>query len=278
MTKRKVETRKMVPMPTLPEEVLEKVAKTPRMKGRKEVLLTPKEWAFVQEYVTRDGTMTRTEAAIRAGYTPMAAKDVIKRLLDPMRSPHVVAAINELRAELAEKFGTTFERHMRDLQFIRDKAIEAGAWSAAVQAEYRRGQALGTIYVDRKEVRIGTIDSMSKEEVMKKLEEIKKIYGGPPPTAILEMNARVVEEEPKVEEPAIELEESGFDPGELLDLEAVGEDRALASIKRTTTFRQIKAELDAGTSDAARDAGELGNSRPASSDGLAVRHDRVEGS
>ena len=97
MTKRKVETRKMVPMPTLPEEVLEKVAKTPRMKGRKEVLLTPKEWAFVQEYVTRDGTMTRTEAAIRAGYTPMAAKDVIKRLLDPMRSPHVVAAINELR-------------------------------------------------------------------------------------------------------------------------------------------------------------------------------------
>ena len=54
--------------------------------------------------------------------------------------------------------------------------MEAGAFGAAVQAEYRRGQALGTIYVDRKEIRHGTIDSMSKEEVMRKLEEIKKIY------------------------------------------------------------------------------------------------------
>ena len=274
MTKKKVETRKMVPMPSLPEDVLERVAKTPRMRGKKQVLLTPKDWAFVQEYVTRDGTMTRTEAAIRAGYTPNAAREAITRLLDPARSPHVVAAVNELRAELAEKYGTNFERHMRDLQTIRDKAIEAGAWSAAVQAEYRRGQALGTIYVDRKEVRIGTIDSMSKEEVMKKLEEIKKIYGGPPPSAILEMESRVVEEETIPVEPEVE-----FNPGELLDLTAVGEDRAFAHIKRTATFRQIKAELDASTSDEDRDEGELGDSGP---DGgapeLAFRPNRIEGS
>jgi len=264
----------MVSMPSLPEDVLERVAKTPRLRGKKEVLLTPKEWAFVQEYVTRDGTMTRTEAAIRAGYTPNAAREAITRLLDPARSPHVVAAVNELRAELAEKYGTTFERHMRDLQTIRDKAIEAGAWSAAVQAEYRRGQALGTIYVDRKEVRIGTIDSMSKEEVMKKLEEIKKIYGGPPPTAILEMESRVVEEETIPVEPEVE-----FNPEELLDLTAVGEDRAFAHIKRTATFRQIKAELDASTSDEDRDEGELGDSGPdGGASEFALRSNRVEGS
>jgi len=274
MTKRKVETRKMVSMPSLPEDVLERVAKTPRMKGNKEVVLTPKEWAFVQEYVTRDGTMTRTEAAIRAGYTPQGAKDAIPRLLDPARSPHVVAAINELRAELAEKYGTTFERHMRDLQMIRDKAIEAGAWSAAVQAEYRRGQALGTIYVDRKEVRIGTIDSMSKEEVMRKLEEIKKIYGGPPPTAILEMESRVVEEEPIPVEPQVE-----FDPGELLDLGGLGEERALVTKKRAAAFRQIEAELDDGSSDEVGDAGELGDSGPNSgAPEFAFRSNRIEGS
>jgi hypothetical protein len=274
MTKRKVETRKTVSMPSLPEDVLERVAKTPRMKGNKEVVLTPKEWAFVQEYVTRDGTMTRTEAAIRAGYTPNAAREAITRLLDPARSPHVVAAVNELRAELAEKYGTNFERHMRDLQTIRDKAIEAGAWSAAVQAEYRRGQALGTIYVDRKEVRIGTIDSMSKEEVMKKLEEIKKIYGGPPPTAILEMESRVVEEEAIPVEPEVE-----FDPSELLDLDSLGEDRALVTKKRAAAFRQIEAELDDGSSDEIGDAGELGDSGPnGSAPELAFRPNRIEGS
>jgi len=273
MTRRKVETRKMVPMPSLPEDVLERVAKTPRVKGKKEVVLSPREWAFVQEYVTRDGTMTRTEAAIRAGYTPYAAKEAIPRLLDPARSPHVVAAINELRAELAEKYGTNFERHMRDLQTIRDKAIEAGAWSAAVQAEYRRGQALGTIYVDRKEVRIGTIDSMSKEEVMKKLEEIKKIYGGPPPTAILEMESRVVEEEAIPVEPQVE-----FDPGELLDLGGLGEERALVTKKRAAAFRQIEAELDDGSSDEVGDAGELGDSGPNSgAPEFAFRSNRIEG-
>jgi len=73
---------------------------------------------------------------------------------------------------------------MRDLQRIRDQALEAGNFGAAVSAEYRRGQALGTIYVDRKEIRVGTIDSMSKDEVRRKLEEIKALYGAPPQTQI----------------------------------------------------------------------------------------------
>jgi hypothetical protein len=99
---------------------------------------------------------------------------------------------------LAAKYGTTFERHMRDMQTIRDAALAAGAYGAAVQAEYRRGQALGTIYIDRKEIRHGTIDQMSKEEVEKKLEEIKRLYGGPPPQAILDVEARdiTVEKDP----------------------------------------------------------------------------------
>ena len=56
-------------------------------------------------------------------------------------------------------------------------AIENGAFSAAVQAEYRRGQAQGDIYVSKSEVRHGSIDSMSKEEVQKALDELKRTYG-----------------------------------------------------------------------------------------------------
>jgi phage terminase small subunit len=274
MTRRKEETRTKVPMPSLPEDVLERVAQTPRAGKRGQMqILSPKEWAFVQEYVTRDGTMTRTEAAIRAGYTPNAARTAVTRLLDPVHSPHVIAAVNELRSELSEKYGTNFERHMRDLQKIRDKAMEAGAWSAAVQAEYRRGQALGTIYVDRKEVRIGTIDSMSKEEVMRKLDEIKKIYGGPPPTAILEMNATVVEDEIEFIEPKVE-----FNPDDFIETDELGEGRH-ATKKRTEAFRSIKAELAAGAHDADRDKGQSGNTRLNSSDPEFVfRAGRVEGS
>jgi hypothetical protein len=105
-----------------------------------------------------------------------------------------VAAIQERRRELGEKYATTFERHMRDLQVIRDQALQAGAYGAAVQAEYRRGQALGTIYIDRKEIRHGTIDSMSKEEVQRKLDEIKRLYGGNA-GPIVDVTPKQIEEE-----------------------------------------------------------------------------------
>ena len=110
---------------------------------------------------------------------------------------------------------------MRDLQIIRDKALEAGAYAAAVQAEYRRGQALGSIYVDRKEIRTGTIDSMSKEEVQKKLDELKRLYGGPPPTALIDADTGKVieslerEKDPivdaGVEQPPLDIFEQHFD-------------------------------------------------------------------
>ena len=149
----------------------------------KQKTLKPKEWKFVQEYVSGDGRVTLKEAAIRAGYNPANASVRAWQLTNPDMNPHIVAAIQAYRAELASKYNTSYERHMKDLQTIRDKALEAGAYAAAVQAEYRRGQALGTIYVERKEIRHGTIDSMSKEEVQRKLDELKRLYGGPPPTA-----------------------------------------------------------------------------------------------
>jgi len=147
-------------------------------------IVSAQQWTFIQELISNDGHITLTEAAIRAGYPKESASATASLLTNPKRSPHIVAAIQQYRAELAEKYGTTFDRHMRDLQRIRDQALEAGNFGAAVSAEYRRGQALGTIYVDRKEIRVGTIDSMSKDEVRRKLEEIKALYGAPPQTLI----------------------------------------------------------------------------------------------
>jgi len=156
--------------------------------------LNAKEWKFVQELVAGDGHVTMKEAAIRAGYNEKSASAMAWKLSNPEINPHVVSAIQAYRAELNSKYGTNYDRHMRDLQLIRDKALEAGAYGAAVQAEYRRGQALGTIYVDRKEIRHGSIDSMSKEEVERKLAEIRKIYGASIPQEIVEVDAKTVKE------------------------------------------------------------------------------------
>jgi phage terminase small subunit len=176
--------------PVLPNKMQERTNRkvAPLKKQRKR--LTQKEWTFVQELVGGDGAVTMKEAALRAGYTPQSAKTVAWKLTNPDLNPHVCAAIQEYRAELAAKYGITYERHMKDLQTIRDAALAAGAYGAAVQAEYRRGQALGTIYVERKEIRHGTIDSMSREEVERKLNEIKSLYGGPPPQVILDVEAK----------------------------------------------------------------------------------------
>jgi hypothetical protein len=136
--------------------------------------LTRKQERFVKEIVSNDGMITHREAAINAGYPASSAHTRAYEMMNPQICPHICRAIQAYRDELDEKYGITFKRHLRDLQRIRDMAIENGAYSAAVQAEYRRGQANGNIYINKSEIRHGTIDSMSKDEVLKALKELRQ--------------------------------------------------------------------------------------------------------
>jgi len=162
------ETSKFVP------EIIKKTRGRP--KSTKNQPLTRKQELFVKELVSKDGQITMREAAINAGYPASSAHTRAYELTNHHISPHVVYAIKSYRQELDEKFGVTYQRHLRDLQSIRDLALTNGAYSAAVQAEYRRGMAQGDIYVSKSEIRTGTIDSMNKDEVMKALQEIKESY------------------------------------------------------------------------------------------------------
>jgi phage terminase small subunit len=138
--------------------------------------LTRKQELFVKELVSKDGQITMRQAAINAGYPERSAHVRASELTNPSICPNVCRAIREYRQELDQKYGVEYQRHLRDLQRIRDAALDAGAYSAAVQAEYRRGQAQGDIYVTKTEVRHGSIDQMSKEEVLKALDELKQSY------------------------------------------------------------------------------------------------------
>lgn len=156
----------------LPEEKRVSTQRKPLVNKR----LTRKQELFVRELVSKDGQITMREAAINAGYPPKSAHVRASELTNPRISPHVCKAIREYRQELDQKYGVEYQRHLRDLQLIRDAALDSGAYSAAVMAEYRRGQAQGDIYVSKSEVRHGSIDQMSKEEVLKALNEIKQTY------------------------------------------------------------------------------------------------------
>jgi len=135
--------------------------------------LTRRQMKFVKELVSNDGLITLREAAIRAGYPSGSASTRAFELTSPRICPHVVTEIARYREELDEMYGVNYKRHVRDLKLIRDEALKNGAYSASVQAEYRRGQAQGDIYVSKSEVRTGTIDSMSREDVERELERIR---------------------------------------------------------------------------------------------------------
>ena len=142
--------------------------------------VTPQQWLFIKSLCDEDGKVTLRQAAINAGYPEDKASKTANNLTSAKLYPHVVRAIQDYRYEQAEKYGTNFERHMRDLQVIRDKALEAGNYGAAVSAEFRRGQALGSIYIDKKMVLTGSIDQMSKEQVTAKLQELQALHGSAP--------------------------------------------------------------------------------------------------
>tara|TARA_R110002020_G_scaffold181374_1_gene376292 strand:+ start:1542 stop:2477 length:936 start_codon:yes stop_codon:yes gene_type:complete len=179
------------------QKLMEKInrAEVEPLKDQKRVVTT-QQWKFIKELCNEDGKpVSLREAAIRAGYSAKNATKCASELTSAKKYPHVVAAIQEYRYELGLKYGTSYEQHMQDLLLIRNQALEAGNYGAAVSAEFRRGQALGTIYIERKEIRHGTIDSMSKEDVKRKLEEIKALYGGlPPPQQILDITPEQIED------------------------------------------------------------------------------------
>ena len=133
--------------------------------------LTDKQRIFVQIYTENEGRLTPTECARQAGYKEDRANTTASELLNGKRFPKVVEAVIARRAEIEKTHEVKLNKHVQELARLREKALSEKSYSAAVNAERLRGQAAG-LYIDRKEIRTGSIDSMSREEVLKALSDI----------------------------------------------------------------------------------------------------------
>ena len=94
-------------------------------------------------------------------------------LQNPKYYPLVADHIRELREEFHKKYDVSIHKHFKELQTIRDKALEQGSYSAAVQAEVARGKAAG-LYIDQKIIKHGRLEQLTEEELDQKLAELMR--------------------------------------------------------------------------------------------------------
>ena len=132
--------------------------------------LTERQQKFAELLVYNEGRKSPSECAYEAGYKTRP-RQAASELRNPKIAPLVVKYIGELRAEIQEKYGITFEKHVSELAKLREDARTKGAWSAAINAEIARGKA-GGLYVDQKLVLSGNLDNMSEKELESKMKQI----------------------------------------------------------------------------------------------------------
>ena len=122
-----------------------------------------------------DGPMTKTEAALAAGYSPKRARQEGSELTNPKHSPLVVKYIGQLKEERLRKHEVTYEGHVAELARLREAALKKGSFSSAVNAEANRGKAAG-LYIDRKIIKTGKLEDMSEQELEAKMKQILDDY------------------------------------------------------------------------------------------------------
>ena len=133
--------------------------------------LTEKQRIFVEIYTANEGRLTPTECARQSGYKRERAATTASELLNVNKYPKVVSAVMKRRNEIADTHRVEMNKHVQELARLREKALREKSYSAAVNAERLRGQAAG-LYIERREIRTGSIDDMSRDDVLKQLKEL----------------------------------------------------------------------------------------------------------
>ena len=113
--------------------------------------------------VVNNPQMSYVECARKSGY-----KDARQSAYKLLKHPEVKKEINYLLGEVRKKYELNQDRAVKDLYDIRDKALESGSFNAAIAAQNSLLK-VGGLVVDKKEVRFGKIDQMSRAEIENRL-------------------------------------------------------------------------------------------------------------
>ena len=132
--------------------------------------LTEKQQKFLDNFMHKD--MTQTASARDAGYSNPSVDAV--RLL---RNPVVQERYQEMRMEANAKFGVTVEKSVRDLLKMRNDAWQSGRIGEAIRAEELRLKATGLL-VNKSHVMHEDMNGLTREQIVEKLEEFKKLAEG----------------------------------------------------------------------------------------------------
>ena len=86
-------------------------------------------------------------------------------------NPHVCRYIEKLRTKELNKYADKL-RHLKTYDYLQEKAVEKGQIGHAVNAEFRKGQAMG-FYIDRKEIKTSSLEGMTRDDLEKRLAELE---------------------------------------------------------------------------------------------------------
>ena len=136
--------------------------------------LTPKQMKFAALFVYGEEgiPLSKTEAAKLAGFSD--PQPYGSRLTDPNKYPLVCAHISNLRDEVRQKYGISFEGHLEELGKIRDRGKKDNRnLAAAATTEIARGK-VGGYYIDQKIIRHGKIDDLNLDQLYERMITIKE--------------------------------------------------------------------------------------------------------
>tara|TARA_R100001480_G_scaffold20692_1_gene30477 strand:- start:476 stop:985 length:510 start_codon:yes stop_codon:yes gene_type:complete len=140
--------------------------------------LTPQQMKFATliVYGVEGNPITKTEAARLAGYSDKGNWCSVagSELTNPNKYPLVCAYISNLRDEVREKYGISFEGHLEELGNIRDRGKKDNRnLAAAATTEIARGKVAG-YYIDQKIIRHGKIDDLNLDQLYERMKTIKQ--------------------------------------------------------------------------------------------------------
>ena len=159
--------------------------------GKRHRPLLPKHKKFCRLYV--EG-MSAAAAARKSGFTKDMIGSKVQGSAMLRKNPLVGNFIIELLEKQKQRAEVSVVSHLTELSHLRDEAKDSGQIAAAISAEVSRGKVAG-LYIDRKEVMVSKMESMSSEDLVSR---IKQIVNG--------SNMKVVEHEDR-KEPVSNAEE-----------------------------------------------------------------------